>query len=178
MAATSEDPVVAALNEVRRFATDRIRREAQARGQRDPFAAPAMQPMTDREVTFSTKPRSGSAVGAVFLTVLILGGAAAGGYYKLRQQWETALAAKDQSVLQAQQNRNQAIEAAANADRKAKLQIAALESRVSALTKEKEQLVSASQADKPASAPARKGKTQKNAKPQKRRRDPLQGFAR
>jgi hypothetical protein len=70
-----------------------------------------------------------SAVGPVMLTILLLGGAAGGGYWKLQQDFAATLHARDMALLQAEEGRNKAIEAASRAEQLAKVSIAAAEQK-------------------------------------------------
>jgi hypothetical protein len=167
--AMNEDSVVSSLNELRRMANDRARRETEARARVEDrggwdqrghgarrrttevqggpaghnptllgghemagqpqagygygygynqSAQPAMPDMP------AEAPRQKSAVGPVLLTILLLGGAAGGGYWKLQQDWQATLRARDQALLSAEEGRNKAVEQAARAEQLAKVQIA------------------------------------------------------
>jgi hypothetical protein len=195
--AMNEDSVVSSLNELRRMANDRARRETEARarveersgwdqrghgGRRSdgrirateihgaaagyPDAAghaPTLmgghavagrwqpegqatqggygyghtaQPPAVPE-SYSEPVRQKSAVGPVLLTILLLGGAAGGGYWKLQQDWQATLRARDAAILSAEEGRNRAVELAARAEQLAKVQIAAAELRAKTAAGEK-----------------------------------------
>ena len=168
--AMNEDSVVASLNELRRMANDRARRETEARGSveerggwdqrggrrrtteiqgpaghaptllggHDAGAAPqggfgyggygygynhTAQPgaMADMPVE---SPRPRSAAGPVLLTIVLLGGAAGGAYWKLQQDFQVQLKSRDQALLAAEEGRNKAVELAARAEQLAKVQVA------------------------------------------------------
>jgi hypothetical protein len=187
--AMNEDSVVSSLNELRKMANDRARRETEARARVDsdrtsqqhsygsrrggirateirnpgyqdvslpvqghaptlmgglaaqPAAGPnagyggygygygqtGQQPMVSEP--YQEPVRQKSAVGAVLVTILFLGVAAGGGYWKLQQDWSSTLRARDEAILQAEEGRNKAVEAAARAEQLAKVQIAACEQR-------------------------------------------------
>jgi hypothetical protein len=166
--AMNEDSVVSSLNELRRMANDRARRETEARARVEDRGAwdqrggrrrtseiqgpghaptlmgghdagpaaqgaqgygygygynPTSQPAGMSDVHVEA-PRQRSAVGPVLLTILLLGGAAGGGYWKLQQDWLVTLQARDQALLAAEEGRNKAVEVAARAEQLAKLQSA------------------------------------------------------
>jgi hypothetical protein len=93
-----------------------------------------------------------SAAGAVFLTILLMGGAAAGAYWKLQQDWQATLRAKDAAILNLEESRNKAVEAAARADQQAKVLIADAEQKMKALAEKA--AASAAAPATPAAAPA------------------------
>jgi hypothetical protein len=183
--AMNEDSVVSSLNELRRMANDRARRETEARarvedrsgwdqrghgrrsdgrirateirgnaGGYQDGAAPNPTLMGGHEAVQAPQggygygygynhpaqsaalpdiahepPRQKSAVGPVLLTILLLGGAAAGGYWKLTQDFQATLKARDAALLAAEEARNKAVELAARAEAVAKVQISHAEQR-------------------------------------------------
>jgi hypothetical protein len=186
--AMNEDSVVSSLNELRRMANDRARRETEARarvedhsawdqrghgrrsdgriratemrgsagGYQDQGAAghsPTLmgghqalgqapqggygygygynhtaQPAALPDIAHEP-PRQKSAVGPVLLTIMLLGGAAGGGYWKLTQDFQAQLRSRDAALLAAEEARNKAVEVAARAEQLAKVQISHAEQR-------------------------------------------------
>jgi hypothetical protein len=192
--AMNEDSVVSSLNELRRMASDRARRETESRarveerpgwdqrghgrrpegrlrateirgssgGYQDAVAPDPRHTMTGGHAVAAQQPwhgeaqpqagygygngnygynhaaqpalpetyqepvRQKSAAGPVLLTILIMGGLAAGGYWKLQQDWQATLRARDQALLATEQERNKAVELASRAEQLAKNQVAAL----------------------------------------------------
>jgi hypothetical protein len=208
--AMNEDSVVSSLNELRRMANDRARRETEARarveegsgwdqrghGRRSDgrirateirgsaagyqaaaqvahsptlvgghdvaqapqagygygYGYPAQAALPD---IAHEPPRQKSAVGPVLLTILLLGGAAAGGYWKLTQDFQTTLRARDAALLAAEEARNKAVELAARAEALAKVSVTHAEQRA----KEAAPPAAPVAAAPPAGAPAADGKT-------------------
>jgi len=190
--AMNEDSVVSSLNELRRMANDRARRETEARarveeksgwdqrshgrrsdgrirateirgnaGGYQDAAQAAHSPtlMGGHDVAQAAQggygygygynhaaqaaalpdiahelPRQKSAVGPVLLTILLLGGAAAGGYWKLTQDFQKTLQARDAALLAAEEARNKAVEVASRAEALAKVQITHAEQRAKEAT--------------------------------------------
>jgi hypothetical protein len=81
--------------------------------------------------------RRKSSAGAVLITIILMSGAAAGGYGKLRQDMQSTVRVHIAATEQAEQGKAKAVEAAAKAEQNAKVQIAALEARIKTLTAEK-----------------------------------------
>lgn len=80
-------------------------------GYSQPAAAQSAWSQPDTYPTAHEPVRQKSAAGPVFLTILLLGGAAAGGYWKLQQDWQATLRARDAAILQAEDARTAAIKA-------------------------------------------------------------------
>jgi hypothetical protein len=95
-------------------------------------------------ITEVAKPRS--AAGPVLLTILLLGGAGGAGYWKLQQDFQAALRARDAVLLETQEAKSRAVEAAARAEQQAKVAVAAAEDRLKAIASEKARLESAAAA--------------------------------
>ncbi len=70
-----------------------------------------------------------SYTAAVVMSVLLIGGGAAG-YVKVQNDMQATLAAKDASIRQAEESRNQAVELAAKADQQAKTSLRQCEDKV------------------------------------------------
>lgn len=185
--AMNEDSVVSSLNELRRMANDRAKRETEARarvedrssgswdqrghgrrsdgrirateirgaagGYQDAAHAPTLmggheagaapqggfgygygnygynhtaQPAALPDIAHEP-PRQRSAVGPVLLTILLMGGAAGGGYWKLTQDFQATLKARDAALVAAEEARNKAVEVAARAEQLAKAHISKAE---------------------------------------------------
>jgi hypothetical protein len=179
--AMNEDSVVSSLNELRRMASDRARRETASRARVEdqrghahrgsiratevhgvPSAAfhdvggpvrghsPTMlggmavaEQQAPQQPGFSysqyaaqaaamSEPyqapvRQKSSAGPVLLTILILGGAAGGSYWKLQQDWSATLAARDAAIVSAEDARNKAVEMASRTEQLYKKQLASCE---------------------------------------------------
>src|SRR6185436_20550412 len=74
--------------------------------------------------------RRKSSAGPVLLTILILGGAGVGGFMKLRQDMANERSSHEAALKQANEQKSKAIEAQARAEATAKVQIAALETKL------------------------------------------------
>lgn len=99
------------------------------------FAQPGQSPMVAEPPREPLRQKS--AVGPVLLTILILGGAAGGGYWKLQQDFQATLRARDAALVEAEQARDKAVEAASRAEQKAKLALAEAEQHRSGVSAEK-----------------------------------------
>jgi hypothetical protein len=216
MAIMSEDSVVSSLNELRRIANDRIRRDTEARTREaerraweeqrtaaerrsaqmrvaepyqrartdefdvDPGPRPSHQqpqagwgaPAGYAHQAYGSAaynhqvapqqweqpaPKPRSVAGPVFLTILLLGGAGAAGYWKLQQDFASALGAKDRAIVELEQAKSQAVEAASRAEQQVKVKVTALEEQVKALTADKARLETAAATVAAAPAVAERG---------------------
>jgi hypothetical protein len=160
--AVNEDSVVSSLNELRRMANDRARRETEARQRQSRVRAQeihgGMSPEVNRTLmgmgggpggpeqwvpqgearstqagfsyaqAYGYAPaadgsmprRSRSAAGAVLMTMIIMGAAAAAGYWKLQREFQATLRARDAAIASAEDARNKAVEMASRAEQLAR----------------------------------------------------------
>jgi hypothetical protein len=85
-------------------------------------------------VAFRPPPKPRSRFGAVLMTMLFCGGAAAAGYWKLSGEWKAALSRVEAERQQVEEQRNEAVAARSRSEQEMRIKMAELQARLTAAT--------------------------------------------
>jgi hypothetical protein len=102
-------------------------------------------------VQFRPAPRQKSRFPAVLLTMILCGGAAAAGYWKLSGEWKAAVTRLEVENSQLEEQRNEAVAARSKGEQEMKVRLADLQSQLSAANRKNLAVESALEAAEEAS---------------------------